>query len=312
MHVAQEAAEWLTTLMSGDATAEEQRRWTAWRNASADNERAWQHIERVSAGFAGMNSAAARNSLARAGTTRRKNIKMLVWLCAIGVTGVGGIRTTTARYWLADASAPTGIRRDMMLVDGSSLTLQSGSAVNIRFTADRRLLELVKGALFVATAQEAGPYRPFIIETQEGFARALGTRYSVQENNGITMVAVEEGAVELTPRLGRERVTVHAGQSATMTAYQVDTPQRADDRVWGWMRGQILADGMRLQDFLSELSRYRPGFITCDATVADLQISGVFPTTDTDQVLASITNSLPLRIRFVARYWVIVEPLVRG
>ncbi|WP_313336563.1 FecR/PupR family sigma factor regulator, partial [Comamonas sp.] len=41
------AADWLTVLMSGDAGTEEQQQWTAWRQAHADHEAAWQHIEAV-------------------------------------------------------------------------------------------------------------------------------------------------------------------------------------------------------------------------------------------------------------------------
>lgn len=49
--VAHQAAEWLTLLMSGEASDEARQRWRQWRAADPDHERAWSHIEAVTGRF---------------------------------------------------------------------------------------------------------------------------------------------------------------------------------------------------------------------------------------------------------------------
>src|SRR5450830_25951 len=196
MAIAMQAAEWLTTLMSGLATPSEKMAWTDWRQSHPDHERAWRHIEKVSGGFQGLDGAASRQALAlrsRNMTTstfpvsRRGSLKALCWLAAVGLTGWLGARSQPAKTLLADASTATGQRRDITLPDGTQLTLNSGSAINIRYSSSQRLLQLVQGEVFIRTAQETDqqgrPYRPFLVDTVHGQALALGTRYSVRQDD---------------------------------------------------------------------------------------------------------------------------------
>jgi transmembrane sensor len=310
MQVARVAAEWLTTLMSGEATASDKLRWQHWREAHPDHERAWLHIERVSAGFAGLDSSASRQALARRGISRRKGLGLLLWVTTVGIAGWSASRTHTAQQMLADMRTGVGQTREMTLADGSTLWLNSDSAVNIRYTDTERVLELVAGEIFIATAKETNTaYRPFMVTTHEGIALALGTRYCVRQQDGMTTVAVQEGAVEMRTKLSGQRLVLKAGQTSTMTQDTVGEAATVTDSAWAWKQGQILADNMRLDDFVNELSRYRKGFVSVDPAVADLRISGVFPVASPDDVLASLTNSLPVSVRTVTHYWVTVAPV---
>lgn len=297
--IALQAAEWLTTLMSGEATASDKEAWRHWHDANPDHARAWQHIERVSGQLQHLDGHAARQALTQRPVSRRKAVNLLLWLSGIGVIGWSGLRSTAGQSMLADFSTATGERRSFTLADGSQLDLNTDSAANMRYSATQRRVELIKGELFIATAAEQPPVqRPFFVETLQGQALALGTRYSVRQRDDRTMVVVEQGAVKLTPRHGSDSLIIQAGQRAAMTADNVLPVQTATADDWGWRKGQILADGMRLRDFLLELSRYRTGLLGCDDSVADLRISGVFPLADTDAILLSLSDSLPVRLRF--------------
>ncbi|MGK5048031.1 FecR domain-containing protein [Janthinobacterium sp. GB4P2] len=314
--IAMQAAEWLTTLMSGVTTPEEKTAWQAWRQAHPDHERAWKHIESASGGLRQLDAQASRKALLQSPSSRsisrRNSLQLLAWISTIGITGWFGARSPyapdIARAALADLSTGVGERRELTLPDGSRLHLNSGSAVNIRYTGTQRLLQLVRGEVFIATARETGlPYRPFLVETAHGHAQALGTRYSVRQADGNTLVAVAEGAVRLTPRHGDGNRVIHAGQGGGMTAQQILPAHAVSPDIWAWRRGLLLADAMPLRDFLHELSRYRHGLLGCDDGVAALRISGVFPLADLDAVLLSLPNSLPVDVRLRTRYWVQVE-----
>ncbi|MCC7601207.1 FecR domain-containing protein [Janthinobacterium sp. FW305-129] len=313
--VAMQAAEWLATLMSGETTPAEKTAWQQWRQAHPDHERAWKHIESVSGGLRELDAQASRQALAQrpaSPLSRRGSLQLLAWVSAIGLTGWFGARSgyapEMARAALADLSTGVGERRELTLPDGSRLHLNSGSAVNIRFTAKQRMLQLVRGEVFIATARETGmPYRPFLVETAHGHAQALGTRYAVRETEGSTLVAVEEGAVRLVPRHGHANLVLQAGQGGGMTARSIVPAHAVSPDRWAWRQGLLLADAMPLRDFLHELSRYRHGWLGCDDAVAGLRISGVFPLADLDAVLLSLPDSLPVDVRLRTRYWVQVE-----
>ena len=53
---------------------------------------------------------------------------------------------------------------------------------------------------------------------------------------------------------------------------------------------------------------YRPGLITLAPEVAGLRLSGVFPLADTDRILQSLVQVLPVRIHVPVRYWVRIGP----
>lgn len=304
LDIAMQAAEWLTTLMDGDATAAQRQAWRAWRDAHPDHDRAWRHIEQVSGNFQELDARASRQALAQQPTARRQGLRALVWLAAFGATGWFASRSDTAHTLLADVSTGA-MRRQITLADGTALHLNVHTAVNLRYTASGRLLQLVKGEIHVATAQESRtPYRPFLVETTHGRALALGTRYVVRKDDDQTMVAVEQGRVRLTPRDGGAAVIVGAGHSAGMTTGQVLPVRAVVPEAWAWRQGLLLADAMRLRDFIHELSRYRSGFIACDDAVGDLRISGVYPLADTDAVLRSLPDALPVRVQYRTPYWV--------
>ncbi|MGK5010677.1 FecR domain-containing protein [Janthinobacterium sp. MDB2-8] len=314
--IAMQAAEWLATLMSGETTAAEKTAWQEWRQAHPDHERAWKHIESASGGLRQLDAQASRKALLQSpisrSISRRNSLQLLAWVSTIGITGWFGARSEYApgfaRAALADLSTGVGERRELTLPDGSRLHLNSGSAVNIRYSGTQRLLQLVRGEVFIATARETGlPYRPFLVETVHGHAQALGTRYSVRQADGNTMVAVQEGAVRLTPRHADGNRVIHAGQGGGMTAQHILPAHAVSPDIWAWRRGLLLADAMPLRDFLNELSRYRHGLLGCDDAVAGLRISGVFPLADLDAVLLSLPDSLPVDVRLRTRYWVQLE-----
>lgn len=315
---ADQAAEWLTLLMSGDATDEDKRRWQQWRDAHPDHERAWRHIEAVTGRFKLLQPTAAYSALspyvsadAPRSRSRRKAIRALMWGGVACTTGVLASRTQGWQAVTADYRTFTGEQRDVVLDDGTRIMLNTDSAIDVSFDSRRRQVRLVAGEILIVTAHVAdgiSDSRPFIVETAEGSIRALGTRFTVRQEEGYTRVAVLESAVEITPAnaAGPPRL-LRAGEGVSFTRTTVDTPAAMDEQASAWARGQIIADNMRLDDFMVELGRYRRGLVRCDPAVSDLRLSGVFPLQDTDRILAMLPNVLPVRVRLRTRYWVTVE-----
>ena len=319
---ADQAAQWLTLLMSGEASHEERQRWQQWRAAHPDHERAWQHIEAITGRLKQMEPKAAYRTLSpyvaapRGAQTptspgRRKALQMLMWGGVACTTGLLVSRTQSWQQAVAEHRTGIGEQRSLVLDDGTQITLNTDSAINLRFDGERRLIRLVAGEVLIVTghAHHNGhaETRPFIVESAEGDVRALGTRFTLRQLDGQTHVAVLESAVQITPRDNSTQARiVHAGKQASFSRRVLDADQPLDEQSSAWSRGQIVADNVRLEDFLADLGRYRPGLLRCDPSVANLRVSGVFPLHDTDRILATLPTVLPVQVSQRTRYWVTV------
>ncbi|ATQ76835.1 histidine kinase [Massilia violaceinigra] len=322
--VARRAVEWLVELQSGeggDATCEAMQQWRA---EHPDHERAWQRIATVNARWRGaLGGSAAAAQLAHDALIdtpaaparplpRRDAVKALaVVLCAGGGAWLAREHTPW-REWSADARTGVGQRRTVVLADGSTVSLNSGSAIDVRFTSTERRLRLVGGEILVSTGKDRAA-RPFIVETAEGELHPLGTRFAVRQHAGASRVDVFEGAVAVRPRHAAPvplRI-LRAGEQARFSAAAVAAPQAADDDSMAWTDGMLVASGMRLDDFLAELGRHRHGRLGCDSAIAGLRVSGSYPLADTDRILDTLRTTLPVEIDFLTRYWVTLRPARR-
>ena len=310
--VEEQAAEWLTVLMSDEAGEQERAAWQRWRELDPEHERAWQHIEAVTQRLNGLHRGAAAQALAgTAAPANRKRRQLLLWLGVAGGAGLLAAQTDAwqgARSLRADYRTATGERREVALHDGSVVTLNTGSAMNVSFDGQRRLIELLAGEILVVSGHGAGSEAPLVVATREGLVRALGTRFSVRQDAGKSTVDVFESAVEVRPRDSASApLHLAAGRSVSFSRLQADAPHALDAYADAWSRGQMIVEDVTLGEFIAELSRYRPGILHCAPEVAQLRLSGVFPLADTQRILNMLPNSLPVQVRSRTRYWVTLE-----
>lgn len=308
--VVDSAVDWLVRLWSGTATEAERAQWQAWRTAHPLHERAWQRIEatdaRLRAPLGGALAAATLQRSRRKAQSRRKLLAGIAGLAGVGAAAWSSCGSPPWQAWTADASTAKGQQRAMRLPDGTQLLLNTGTAIDIAYDAGLRRVLLLRGELLVTTAHDtAAPPRPFVVDTPAGRLRALGTRFAVR-HEAETRVAVFEGAVEAHSRTGAA-LRVDAGEAARLDSSQA-WPDGPAGEGPGWDEGVIVASDMRLDAFVAELRRYRPGLVTLSPEVAGLRLSGVFPVADTDRILHSLVQVLPVRIHVPVRYWVRIGP----
>ncbi|QKH36318.1 FecR domain-containing protein [Achromobacter pestifer] len=309
--IVQRAAEWMARLWSEDANPVDQTDCARWRAQHADHELAWQRLLAFEDKLGSVSPQAASHALRKrpAGTSRRRAISLLGLGAA--VAGVGYVLRGTDSWQaaMADYRSGTGEIRTLTLPDGSSVTLSTATAIDLRFSEEERLVVLRAGEILIATAPDpAAMARPFRVRSRHGSIQALGTRFSVRDDADTSRVAVFEGAVEIRP-LGApdQAVLLQAGQGSRFSAAGAAAPSPAAESAAAWSRGMLVADAMRLDEFLAELARYRPGLLRCDPEVAGLLVSGVFSVRDTDRALDNLTRALPVAVTYRTRYWVTVQ-----
>lgn len=311
--VVKEAANWLVRLHSGAAGEADHQAFARWRQARPEHEQAWQRAERLSRKFGAVAPELGVPVLTRQpGGNRRAILKTLATLGVALPAGWFGYRMSRGE---ADGVFRAGIgeQRPVVLADRSAVRLNTATDIAVRYSESTRLVELERGEIYIETARDTlGKARPFMVDTAHGRLRALGTRFTVRaldEDGGRTLLNVLEHRVEVVLRDSGERRIVEAGGSVRFSARafeDIEPARLPSSSAPAWTRGMLEADAMRLDAFLQELARFRPGIIRCAPEVAKLRVSGVFRIEDTDHVLDVIGQTLPVRIVRHTAYWVTV------
>jgi transmembrane sensor len=180
-------------------------------------------------------------------------------LIAAGVAGialvVGVLYSTSQRGGaLAEGEIVTGPGEmtTVTLSDQSSIRLGPESRLRLSQTRDRRIAYLEGRALF---GIESNPARPFIVMTEHGEARVLGTRFEVNTNEDQFTVLVVEGNVSVSA--GGAEIDLAEGELSTSVGGGTPVAVRVPDvyeRI-GWIGGAIVLQSTPLSAAVLEIQR---------------------------------------------------------
>lgn len=287
-----QALEWLVSLHSGSAAAQDWEAYEAWgahsperRAATAEAERLWRAI----------------GPAARPAPPPLRGKALVGGILALGLLGgliAGGFLVSPSTL-AADQHTGIGERRSLTLADGSRLDLDADTAVDVEIGEDHRRVVLHGGRIHVRVSPD--PRRPFDVQAAGGVIRALGTAFDVLRSGDQVRVTVTEHAVGVSYANAEQsaEVRVMAGQEVDFNP-KLGLGRPSDARMQeatAWMRGHVIFDGRPLGDVLRETERYRPGaIVVTDARLRDLPVTGVFPTNDSGGMLAAIAEALPVKV----------------
>jgi len=178
-----------------------------------------------------------------------------------------------------------GERQEVTLTDGSLVTLNTASRLEVAYSEAARRVTLLEGqALF----DVAPGVVPFVAGAGGSLTTALGTEFDIRLRPEGAEITLIEGRVKVA-RAGGNRSDVLApgrklafrGDKVLITA--VDT---AD--VTGWKTGMIRFRNVTLAEAVEEMNRYSATQLNVpDAGLAAARFSGVFPAGDQEVFLES-------------------------
>ncbi|KJZ65265.1 FecR domain-containing protein [Pseudomonas fluorescens] len=295
------AAQWLALMESGAANDRDRANLQHWRDSHPSHEHAWQKAQLLRQRFTDLPSALAMASLDRPQTSRRTVLKRAVGAVALVPTAWLISRQLPLDVWRADLRTATGEGKKVQLADGSSLQLNTASAVDIDLK--NRRLTLVEGEI----ALNVPGASPLTIQTRFGQVLASQSEVCVRQGQTGCKVSVLKGAVQLQPLRGPV-FSLRAGQQVSLQAMGAGRVEPFDVLAPGWRDGVLMAQNQPLGDFLRELSTYRPGLLRWEPELESLRVTGSFRLEDTDRILTLLAASLPLEVHRRTRYWVTLLP----
>ncbi|BEV15786.1 FecR family protein [Herbaspirillum sp. DW155] len=328
--VLEQAIAWLVRLraQAGHSAADAalQARIDAWRAEDARHEAVWSELMAAEAQFQRLvalpvSPAQWQQPLSALARARGRRQSRRRWLggVALGLGGVALVTLAGRQAGLFDQidgqryATGTGDQRRVVLGDGTRLALNTDTAVRLHFDAGQRLLALQRGEIFIDTGADAlSPrHRPFLVQTAQARLQALGTRFAVRQQEGVTRLTVLEGRVAVNPGQGTG-VVIAPGETVEIDglgSLQRQATGAAAMDPTAWLDGTLVARQMRLGEVVAEMARYRHGWLQCDDEAASLLVSGVFQLRDSEAALDALAQALPVAIERRTRFWVRVVAL---
>ena len=186
-----------------------------------------------------------------------------------------------------------------LLPDGTSMSLNSDSAVTVRYNAHERVIEVERGQALFHVAHERA--RRFRVIAGEAGVIAVGTEFDVFRKSGSTQVTVVEGKVAVfsgeapgmttSAVLPPRTLSVGAGEQIQVTDHS--PPVRASAvnvrQAVAWVQRQVAFTERPLGEVAAEFNRYGAvPIIVQSERLRELPISGIFNAYDTDSFVAFI------------------------
>ncbi|WP_242673812.1 FecR domain-containing protein [Stutzerimonas kirkiae] len=301
----EEASHWIVRLQSGQASDEERQAFQQWRMADTRHERLCRQLEntlgvlRLPVVRKG-GSEVVRQTLAAPSSRRRFLQQTLVGAGLLIGTGLLGSRVLPVAELSADLRTGTGERRKVALDDGTQLTLNARSAVDIHFGERRRELYLHSGEILASIADDR--QRPFVIRTRFGQATAQGRELLIRlrDENSLA-IALRTPALIETPG---GSLALASGQQVAFDQHGVGAAIPATGAESAWIDGLLEVRDRPLREVVDALRPYRSGIIRLDPGIAGLHVSGLFRLDDSDLALDTLARTHNLRLSRHTDLWV--------
>ncbi|WP_413732984.1 FecR family protein [Sodalis sp. RH20] len=324
----EQAARWLSKKQSG-MSASEQRQFADWLllDENAARYQAMQSLWQRIGDLPQENVARLRDSLP---WNIRETSRGTFWRPGLVAAVLCLVLVWPLWQWLAPPVMTTafhtgrGETKQLTLPDGTVLSLDAETQVQVAYYPQRREVTLVKGQVFFQVNHQQD--KPFVVLSGPSRVTVLGTsfgiRYIPQSMSGDGVdVAVSSGVVRVGPRAWldnmrwRAMATLHLGadephlmvlratQRATSDANGSLTRQLPlePDAIADWRQSRINFNNTPLSLALAEFSRYGDvPYKPASADVAALRISGSFNTHRPDSFARALPKVLPVKINIQA------------
>ncbi|MBJ13677.1 MAG: hypothetical protein CMG62_11485 [Candidatus Marinimicrobia bacterium] len=189
--------------------------------------------------------------------------------------------------------ANKGCLETFLLEDGSTVSLNSESKISFdaSFNKDNRKINLIGEAFFEVSSGET----PFIVKTDYGNVKVLGTSFNVRARADGFEVGVVKGNVVVDNK--SKSVELKAGQQ---TDLKLSRPKKLNYQNYpGWKYETLVCDKMPLLKVSGEIERlFDISIKISNRLIEQTTISGVLQTTNLQTVLSSISLLAQCKFKF--------------
>jgi transmembrane sensor len=211
--------------------------------------------------------------------------------------------TSSAPASVSNYQTPLGGHQQVALVDGSTVELNTATAIRTAVSKARRDIWLDKGEAFFSVRHLGVP---FVVHAGPRTVTVLGTKFSVTRDGDQVRVAVIEGRVRVSDANTSERsptATITRGDILQAQGGSTLVLQDAEPRVersLAWRDGLLQFDATPLSDAAAEFNRYNQRKIVVTGTAGTIPIGGSFKASNVNAFARLLHEAYGLQVEKTA------------
>jgi transmembrane sensor len=220
-----------------------------------------------------------------------------------------------ATPFVASYSTAVGEQRAVVLPDHSTIRLNTNTALQVKYSATARLLEMTRGEANFEVAKD--PARLFTVRVAGFDFNAVGTAFNIRADSsrGVRLT-VTEGRVRIhrAPQSEPAGGQSGAARSEPTEVTEVEANKevvigQSSERIaalrteqvavaTAWQRGMLAFEATPLQQVVAELARYSTThFVIEDAEIGRVPVSGYFKIGDLDALAAVLQQNFGIAVQ---------------
>lgn len=197
-----------------------------------------------------------------------------------------------------------GERRSVRLADGSTLHLDSTSAMDVDLRGRTRQLQLVQGQVYLEVMLDG---RALEVQVDDTRIQVFGSRLQIARHGDHDELVVIKGKAALSQ--GGDLRMVNAGERVTFNAAHIEPVAKVDTQtVDAWRNGQLKARDLPLTQVLERLAGYQGQRLwLLNEQAGYRRVSADFDLDHPAQSLARLADQQQLRLHSVLGHWLIAR-----
>lgn len=306
------AISWFIRIKDAEADDPLRTKFEQWLMASAAHQQAYSDVSKVWSSF---DSTQALEKLADIAdqeaffqqSARSRKIKNAIAgalaAVAIGMGGLLGFQTWHAQPVMQMvAQVEVGQVQSQRLEDGTLMTMNTGTDIEVTYYRDRRLVTLKRGEAIFEVARDED--RPFIIDSGKAKITVLGTRFAVNRLQKLVRVSVGHGTVKVEPQNAESAnqstgLILHDGEVAEVKndASKATRSHHQASDAFAFEKGMVIFEEADLDEIAETLSRYRKLPLVAEQPLSGkVHISSMLKTDAIETFIHQMPEIAPVKI----------------
>lgn len=301
------AAAWFYRLQDMESDHPDRSRFETWLLENTAHQAAFQEVEEISRKLNSMHEVGKLSSALKHQQLNKRSSRIKTSITVLGFALCAILGHLGYQHWQTQplsqlsASANVGQTRTQQLEDGSTLTINSKSQLEITYYRDKRLVKLKHGEVIFEVVPDAN--RPFIVDSGSTRITVLGTRFAVNRLSNMVRVSVDHGRVQVA---SQQNSASERNQPIIVTDQQVAEvlQQRQPVRVnrsaedgFSFAQGVVTFDNAGIEEITETLARYREAPILLQhADMVPQKISARVSAQNIEAFLSRLPKLMPVKV----------------
>ncbi|BCM24521.1 FecR family protein [Methyloradius palustris] len=313
------AISWFIRLQKLDAEHPDRTKFEAWLMASPSHQQVYLEVEDIWQKLDSTPQLERLTSALQKKQQLQRSSKIKTAFTALSIVVLSAASLFGYQAWQSQplmqmsASANIGEVAVKDLNDGSKITMNANTNIDIIYYRNKRLVKLNRGEAIFEVAKD--PNRPFVVDSGDAKVTVLGTRFVVNRLNNLVRVSVDHGRVQVESQsqdgnvIGTPTILTNGEVAEVLPAQSPQRVSRPASDAFTFQQGIITFNNATLDEISETLSRYRQQPVHIESGLnVKTKVTAIVKARNVEKFLDSLPEVAPVKVEYGQNETLIVSP----